>query len=59
MNMPGHATFRLATFVALMLVAPSQGSAQVLHSFEDLALRVNLDDPISRDAVGVRVSRRW
>jgi len=36
----------LASFVALMLLAPSQGSAQVLQSFEDLALRVNLDDQL-------------
>ena len=36
----------LASFVVLMLLAPSQGSAQVLQSFEDLALRVNLDDQL-------------
>jgi len=36
----------LALFVALMLLAPSQGSAQALQSFEDLALRVNLDDQL-------------
>lgn len=36
----------LASLVALMLLAPSQGSAQVLQSFEDLALRVNLNDQL-------------
>jgi hypothetical protein len=36
----------LASFVALMLVAPSQGSAQALQSFDDLPLRVNLDDQL-------------
>ena len=36
----------LGSFVALMLLAPSQGSAQALQSFEDLALRVNLDDQL-------------
>jgi hypothetical protein len=30
----------------VLLLAQSQGSAQVLHSFEDLALRVNLDDRV-------------
>jgi hypothetical protein len=34
----------LAPFVALILLAPSQGWAQTLQSFEDLALRVNLYD---------------
>jgi hypothetical protein len=29
-----------------MLAAPSQGSAQALQSFEDLSLRVNLDDQL-------------
>ena len=36
----------LASLAALMLLAPSQGSAQVLQSFEDLGLRVNLDDQL-------------
>jgi hypothetical protein len=59
MNMPGLPNFRLATFVALMLVAPSQGSAQVLHSFEDLALRVNLDDHLQvDDRSGVKATGR-
>src|SRR3990172_9348314 len=39
----------LASLVALMLLAPSQGSAQVLQSFEDLALRVNLNDQLRVD----------
>ena len=36
----------VVSFVALMPLAPSQGSAQVLQSFDDLALRVNLDDQL-------------
>jgi hypothetical protein len=49
----------LASFVALMLVAPSQGSAQVLRSFEDLALRVNLDDQLQvEDRSGVEATGR-
>jgi hypothetical protein len=30
----------------ILLLGQSQGSAQVLHSFEDLALRVNLDNRV-------------
>jgi hypothetical protein len=42
-----------------MLVAPSQGSAQVLHSFEDLALRVNLGDHLQiDDRSGVKATGR-
>ena len=36
----------VGSFFTLMLLTPSQGSAQALHSFEDLALRVNLDDQL-------------
>jgi len=49
----------LASFVALMLVAPSQGSAQALQSFDDLALRVNLDDQLRvEDQSGVKATGR-
>src|SRR3990170_2502366 len=49
----------LASFVALMLLAPSQGSAQVLQFFEDLALRVNLDDQLQvEDQLGVKATGR-
>jgi hypothetical protein len=42
-----------------MLLAPSQGSAQTLQSFEDLALRVNLDDQLQvEDQSGVRTNGR-
>jgi hypothetical protein len=42
-----------------MLVAPSQGSAQVPQSFEDLALRVNLDDHLRvEDQSGVKATGR-
>jgi hypothetical protein len=42
-----------------MLLAPSQGSAQVLQSFEDLALRVNLDDQLRvEDQSGGRTTGR-
>lgn len=34
----------VVSFSALILLAPSQGSAQAVQSFKDLALRVNLDD---------------
>ena len=45
--------------LALMLVAPSQSSAQVLRSFEDLALRVNLGDQLQvEDQSGAKVSGR-
>ncbi len=36
----------LVAFIALMLVGPSQGWAQALQSFEELALRVDLDDQL-------------
>jgi len=49
----------LTLFVALLLVAPSQGSAQVLQSFLDLALRVDLDDQLRvEDQSGVKVTGR-
>jgi hypothetical protein len=49
----------VASFVSLMLVAPSQGSAQALQSFEDLALRVNLDDQLQvEDQSGVKAAGR-
>ena len=49
----------LVSFVALMLLAPSQGSAQALQSFEDLALRVNLDDQLQvEDQSGVKATGR-
>jgi hypothetical protein len=42
---------------ALVLLAPSYGSAQALQSFEDLALRVNLDDRVRvEDQFGVRAT---
>jgi hypothetical protein len=42
-----------------MLAAPSQGSAQVLQSFEDLALRINLDDHLRvEDQSGVKTTGR-
>jgi hypothetical protein len=45
--------------VALLLLAPSRGSAQTLQSFEDLALRVNLDDRLRvEDQSGVEASGR-
>ena len=48
----------LASFVALML-APSPGSAQVLRSFEDLVLRVNLDDQLQvEDQSGAKATGR-
>ena len=48
-----------ASCVALMLLAPSQGSAQALQSFEDLALRVNLDDQLRvEDQSGVKATGR-
>ena len=49
----------LASFVALMLVAPGQGSAQGLEPFEDLGLRVNLDDRLQvEDQSGVKATGR-
>jgi hypothetical protein len=49
----------LASFVALILLAPSQGSAQALRSFEDLALRVNLDDQLRvEDQSGLKATGR-
>jgi hypothetical protein len=50
---------RTATFLVLTLLAPSQGSAQALNSFEDLALRVNLGDRLQiEDQFGSRVRGR-
>src|SRR3989304_5341034 len=49
----------LASFVGLMLPAPSQGSAQALESFDDLPLRVNLDDQLRvEDQSGVKATGR-
>jgi hypothetical protein len=49
----------LILFLALMLLGPSQGWAQVLGSFEDLALRVNLDDQLQvEDQSGARATGR-
>ena len=40
-------------------MAPSEGSAQVLQSFDDLALRVNLDDQLQvEDQSGVKATGR-
>ena len=45
--------------IALVLLAPSPGAAQPLQSFQDLALRVNLDDEIRiEDRSGVRTTGR-
>lgn len=49
----------LVSFVALTLLAPSQGWAQALQSFDDLALRVNLDDQLQvEDQLGVKATGR-
>jgi len=49
----------VVSFFALMLPAPSQGAAQALQSFKDLALRVNLDDQLwVEDQSGVRTTGR-
>ncbi len=54
-----HLPAGLAVLAALILVAPSQGSAQALQSFEDLALRINVDDRLQvEDQSGVRVTGR-
>jgi len=50
---------RLVSFIALVLLAPSRGSAQALQSFEDLALRVNIDDQLQvEDQSGVKGAGR-
>jgi hypothetical protein len=55
---PGGRT-GLVSFVALMLLAPSQGWAQALQSFEDLALRVNIDDQLQvEDESGAKATGR-
>ena len=47
----------VVSFSALILLAPSQGSAQALQSFEDLALRVNLEDQLQvEDQLGGRAT---
>ena len=44
---------------AVVLLAPSPGSAQPLQSFQDLALRIDLDDRLRiEDPSGVRVTGR-
>jgi hypothetical protein len=49
----------LVPFVALTLLVPSVGAAQVLQSFEDLPLRVNLNDQLQiQDASGAKVTGR-
>jgi hypothetical protein len=49
----------VVSFLALLLLAPSQGSAQALQSFDDLALRVNLDDQLRvEDRSGSRTTGR-
>lgn len=49
----------VVSVVVLVLLVPSQGWAQTLQSFEDLALRVNLDDqPWVEDQSGFRTSGR-
>ncbi len=49
----------LASFVVVLLVAPSQISAQALQSFEDLALRVNIDDHLRvEDRSGAKATGR-
>jgi hypothetical protein len=49
----------VVSFLALILLTPSQGSAQALQSFEDLALRVNLDDQLQvEDQAGVKAIGR-
>jgi hypothetical protein len=56
---PRRASLGLASFVALTLLAPSPGSAQALQSFEDLALRVNLDDQLQvEDQSGLKATGR-
>ena len=49
----------VVSFFALVLIAPSRGSAQALQSFADLALRVNLDDRLRvEDQSGVKATGR-
>jgi hypothetical protein len=48
-----------ASFLTVILLAPSQGSAQALESFEDLALRINLGDQLQvEDQSGSRTRGR-
>ena len=45
--------------IAVVLLAPSPGSAQPLQSFQDLALRINLDDRLRiEDPSGARTTGR-
>ncbi len=49
----------VVSFSALVLLAPSPGSAQALQSFEDLALRVDLDDQLQvEDQSGIKATGR-
>ena len=49
----------LVSFVVLMLLAPSPGWSQGLQSFDDLALRVNLDDQLQvEDQSGAKLTGR-
>jgi hypothetical protein len=49
----------LVSLVVPLLLVPSQGRAQALQSFQDLALRVNLDDQLQiEDQSGVKANGR-
>ncbi len=49
----------VVSFLALTLLAPSQAAAQALQSFEDLALRINLDDQLQvEDQSGAKATGR-
>ena len=49
----------LVSFAALVLLAPAKGWAQALQSFQDLALRVNLDDQLQvEDQLGDKATGR-
>ena len=55
----GRRDVAVVSLVVLVWLVPSQGWAQVLQSFGDLALRVNLDDQLQiEDRSGARVSGR-
>lgn len=54
-----HAGPVTVLFLALFLLTPASGVAQVLQSFEDLPLRVNLNDQIEvEDARGTKIAGR-
>lgn len=55
----GRRGVAVLSLVVLVWLVPSQGWAQILQSFEDLALRVDLDDHLRiEDRSGVRVTGR-